>query len=188
MYSKSGNFSNTYCYSGNVIKLARVKTDESVPWIHHVLDVGGFVVRFWTGAGFLYLLQNACTCPEAHSATYRMGNISSSYEVNRRRGEAEHSPPPNVKVKKKNLIFISTLTCEILQVFKRDNSHIHFGNRKVNPRVSQTAVSTIYYLNFTGSSCKHMDIYDSLVPPDTTNIITTANNFVATKRQKKLYI
>lgn len=32
-----------------------------------------------------------------------------------------------------------------------------------------------------------MDVYDRLAPPDTTNTITTANNFVATKRRKNIY-
>jgi len=42
--TESGTLSNIYCYSGNVIELARVKTYESVPWLDYVPDVGGFVV------------------------------------------------------------------------------------------------------------------------------------------------
>jgi len=33
-----------------------------------------------------------------------------------------------------------------------------------------------------------MDVYGRLAPPDTTNTITTANNFVATERQKYIFM
>jgi len=98
-----------YCYSGNVIEPARVKTDESVPWLNYVPDVGVFVTRFSTGAIFLHLLPKAYTCPEANTATYRTGTIHSSYGVNTRRLEAEHSPPSNVEVKKNDFYFHSHL-------------------------------------------------------------------------------
>lgn len=81
--------------------------------------------------------------------------------------------------------FISTRTYESLQqVLERENSHVYFGNRKANLHTSQTVVPTIFHLNFTGSSCKYMDIYDSLASTDTIIAATTANNFVATMRQE----